>query len=63
MIVQVEISDTAVPLALISAGFLSRDAGENRAAIADAIAGYWKLWWLLTRQSTIHRCAVRFPPN
>ena len=38
MVVSVEIDDVAVPQALIVAGFLSPDAGEDRAAIGRAIA-------------------------
>jgi hypothetical protein len=37
MIVSVEIDDTAVPLALIAAGFLAADAGDDRQAIGHAI--------------------------
>ena len=35
--VVIEIDDTAVPLALISAGFLSADAIDDRAAIGRAL--------------------------
>lgn len=37
MIIRVEISDVAVPEALIAAGLLSRDARDDRAAIGRAI--------------------------
>lgn len=37
MVCLVEIDDTAVPLALIAAGFLAADAGDDRRAIGRAI--------------------------
>ena len=37
MVVAVEIDDVSVPMALISAGFLGADAGEDREAIGRAI--------------------------
>ena len=40
MIVSVEIDDTAVPMALISAGFLSPDAVDDRKAIGRAGAQF-----------------------